>query len=292
MRLDLALIRQHPGLSRRKARDVIEKGQVSVNGEAALEPGRGVDEDSVLVWDPNRKARPRARLSLPLLYRDSGLVIIDKPPGLLAVPTSAAAHSEDTALARVEEFARRLNPRRPFVGLVHRIDRDTSGALAFALTPAVRRTLRSLFRAHHIERRYSALVRGTPRRDNGLVDVPIHDAYRDGRRRVAREGEPSHDALTRWTLIERLPGAALLDVELGTGRQHQIRIHLAHIGFPVLGDAVYGGGEAPRAPVSVKRQLLHARVLAFASPVTGRRIRVESQLPDDFQRALVALRSR
>jgi 23S rRNA pseudouridine1911/1915/1917 synthase len=292
VRLDLALIRAHPGLSRRKARDVIEKGQVSVNGETALEPGRAVDDDSDLVWNPNRKARPRARLSLPLLYRDSDVVVVDKPPGLLSVPTSPDARSEDSALARVEAFARRLNPKRPFVGPVHRIDRDTSGALAFALTPAARRTLRSLFRSHSIERRYSALVLGTPERESGIVDVPIHDAYRGGRRRVARRGEPSHDALTRWTLVERLHGAALLDVELSTGRQHQIRLHLAHIELPVLGDAVYGRLGAPRTPVSVKRQMLHARWLEFASPETGRQIRVESPLPEDFQRALAALRSK
>jgi 23S rRNA pseudouridine1911/1915/1917 synthase len=235
---------------------------------------------------------PRARLSLPLLHQDEAVLIVDKPAGLLTVPSSPEAMGEDTALLRVQEYVRRLNPRRPFVGVVHRIDRDTSGALAFALTPEARAALRRLFREHRIERRYSALVAGRPAGREGVVDLPIRDAYEGGRRGVARPGEASHAAVTRWRAAELFPGAALLEVTLQTGRQHQIRIHLAHIGLPILGDLVYGRGRAPRGPVPAPRQMLHAWLLAFVHPLTGTKVRVEAPLPKDFRRALDGLRRR
>jgi 23S rRNA pseudouridine1911/1915/1917 synthase len=291
VRLDLALIRRHPELSRRRARDVIEKGQVSVDGRTAVEPGAPVAEDAEIAWDPHKRALPRARLSLPLLYADSTLVIVDKPAGLLTVPSAPGETGEDTALARVEDYARHLSPRRAFVGVVHRIDRGTSGAVAFALSPAARQELRALFRQHRIERRYSAIVEGEPRGEEGVVDLPIRDAYAGGKRGVAREGEPSRPALTRWKVVERLSGAALLDIELETGRQHQIRVHLAHIGHPILGDAAYRRKEGRHPPVAARRPLLHARLLAFVHPLTGVAIRAESPLPEDFQRTIGALRA-
>jgi 23S rRNA pseudouridine1911/1915/1917 synthase len=291
MRLDVALIRLHPDLSRRRARDVIEKGQVSVAGATVVEPGTPVAEGSVITWDPHRKARPRARLSLPILYADAALVIVDKPAGLLSVPSSPDATEEDTALLRVEDYARHLSPRRPYVGVVHRIDRGTSGALAFALTPEARSALRTLFRDHRMERRYAVLVEGEPRSDKGVVDLPIRDSYAGGKRGVAKAGEASRPALTRFSVVERFQGAALLDVELGTGRQHQIRVHLAHVGHAVLGDVVYRSEAARRLPLALRRPMLHARILAFTHPLTGTAVRAESPLPADFAQALKTLRS-
>jgi 23S rRNA pseudouridine1911/1915/1917 synthase len=287
-RLDLALIARHPGLSRRKARDVIEKGQVQVDGETVLEAGHPVRSDAALRWDPNRRALPRARLSLPILYQDAALLVVDKPAGLLSVPTPAGDEA-DTALGRVLEFARRLAGRRAYAGAVHRLDRDTSGALAFALDRGAHAALREAFRAHRIERRYAALVRGEPRAGEGRIDLPIRDAYAGGRRGVAREGEPGRPAVTRFTVVERLGVASLLELELETGRQHQIRLHLASIGHGVLGDRVYGGEPDP---VPVPRQMLHARLLAVPHPESGRIVRVESPLPRDFTRALARLRAR
>jgi 23S rRNA pseudouridine1911/1915/1917 synthase len=288
IRLDLALIQHHPELSRRRARDVIEKGQVTVEGRTVLEAGHLVEPGAAIAWDPNLKARSRVRASLPLLHEDDDVLVVDKPAGLLAVPTAPDARDEDTALARVQEYIARRRPRRPYVGVVHRLDRDTSGALAFALSPPARGALRDLFRAHRMERRYAALVEGVPPADEGHVDAPIYDVYEAGRRRLARPGEPAHDARTRWRVLERFRAGALLEVELETGRQHQIRLHLAHLGLPIVGDSVYG--RTARRAVTAPRQMLHARHLAFVHPGTGERVEAESPLPADFRQALAALR--
>jgi 23S rRNA pseudouridine1911/1915/1917 synthase len=288
--LDVALIRAYPALSRRKAREVIEKGQVTVDGAAWLDAGRAVAGTERIEWDANRPARRRARSSLPLLHEDSHLLVADKPAGLLSVPSSPDAADEDTAVARVRDYVRHLRPRRPYVGIVHRLDRDTSGTLVFALDPETRDGLRALFRHHHIERRYLALVAGAPGGERGEVDLALRDEYEGGRRGVARPGEAARPALTRWRVVERFPGAALLEVDLETGRQHQIRVHLAHVGLPVLGDSVYG--KDVRAAVTARRQMLHARRLGFTHPATGLPLRVESPLPPDFQKALSALRAK
>jgi 23S rRNA pseudouridine1911/1915/1917 synthase len=289
MRLDVALIELHPGLSRRKAREAIEKGQVSVEGRTVREAGEAVAAGAAIEWDVHKKALPRARLSLPTLYEDDDLVVVDKPAGLLSVATAPGLTEEDTVIARVRDYVGRLRPRHAYAGAVHRLDRDTSGALAVALHEEARRALRGLFGAHRAERRYLAIVEGVPPRDEATIDLPIRDQYEGGRRAVARPAEPSHPALTRYRVAERFPGAALLEVELATGRQHQIRVHLAHMGLPVLGDLVYRELSV-RPPAVARRQMLHARLLAFTQPLSGASVRTESPLPADFETVLAALR--
>lgn len=288
VRLDLVLVGAHPGLSRRKAQAAIQKGQVTVDGRTVLEPGAAVPAGAQVRFDPSRPARRRARLDLPVLYEDAHVLVVDKPAGLLSVPVPGGK-AEDSALARVQAWARRLRPRGGYAERVHRLDRDTSGALAFALSREARAGMIALFRAHRVERRYAALVVGRPRAEEGVVDAPVHEEYRSGRRRVAAPGEPSLPARTRYRVLERLAGAALLEVEPETGRQHQIRLHLAHVGLPIAGDRVYGR-DVPG--VHVGRPLLHARTLGFAHPVTGAAVRAESPLPDDFARLLRTLRAR
>ncbi len=287
MRLDLLLIRGHPELSRRKAREVIEKGHVSVDGARVREPGREVPDGATVVLDRNRPALPRVRCSLSILFEDEHLIIVDKPAGLLSVPSEPGLRDEDTALARVQEYAHRLKPHRGFAERVHRLDRDTSGALAFALSHEARAGLIRTFRAHRIERVYLALVGGEPPTDRGEVGLPLREAWLSGRKAIAQRGEPAEPALTRWSVRERLKGAALLEVRLETGRQHQIRVHLAHIGLPVLGDAVYG---REMRSASAGRPMLHASRLAFDHPITGERVFAESPMPEDMRRVLVRLR--
>ena len=291
MRLDVVLIRRHPELSRRRAREVIEKGQVTVDGALVREAGADVAEDAEVVFDPNRRALSRARSSLPVLYEDEHVIVVDKPAGLLTVPTGPGLH-EDTALARVQDYARHRRPRGWFAERVHRLDRDTSGALAFALSAEARAGLILTFRDHRILRVYLAIVGRVPRERSGVVDAPLREEWDSGRRGVARPGEAARDALTRWTLREALPRAALLEVRLETGRQHQIRAHLAHAGLPILGDEVYGVAPVRGERELARRPLLHAWRLGFAHPVTGERVEVECPPPVDFRRALEALRRR
>jgi len=139
-----------------------------------------------------------------------------------------------------------------------------------------------------MERRYAALVEGVPSADEGQVDAPIYDVYEAGRRRLARPGEPAHEARTRWRVVERFRAGAWLEVELETGRQHQIRLHLATLGLPIVGDHVYG--RSARRTIDAPRQMLHARHLAFVHPITGTRVEAESPLPADFRAALATLR--
>jgi 23S rRNA pseudouridine1911/1915/1917 synthase len=299
LRLDLRLIADHPQLSRRKAREVIEKGQVTVDGVLVREPGRTVESSAAVAWDPNRKAMSRARSSLALLHEDDTLLVVDKPAGLLTLPSAPGKQGEDTALGRVVEYVEHRHPRRPYVGVVHRLDRDTSGALAFALTPAVREAMRDLFRRHAVARAYLAIVRLTASRsalragEGGTIDLPVHaESYVEGRRRLARPGEPSLPAATRYRVRERLGDTALLEVELETGRQHQIRMHLAAAGMPVLGDRIYGSDAAARQPLRVPRQMLHAWRLGLVHPSSRRQVRAESPIPEDFQAALAELRRR
>jgi len=290
VRLDLRLIRHHPSMSRRKARDVIEKGQVSVDGQVVREAGREVAESATVAFDPNRRALPRVRCTLPVLHEDEHVIVVDKPAGLLTVPSAPGVHDEDTALRRVQDYAHRLKPRGGYAERVHRLDRDTSGALAFALSREARAGLIETFRHHRIERAYLAIVEGEPKAEAGTVDAPLRKEWVSGRRGVARPGEEQEPARTHFRVRERVPGAALLEVRLETGRQHQIRIHLAHVGLPILGDPVYGRPDSGR-PLA-RRPMLHAFHLAFAHPLTGEPVTAESPLPDDFRAALAALRAR
>jgi 23S rRNA pseudouridine1911/1915/1917 synthase len=291
VRLDLALIRAHPSFSRRKARDVIEKGQVTVDGRLVREPGRDVDGSSSIGFDPHRPALPRARCRLRILYEDEHLLVVDKPAGLLTVPSGPGRLDEDTALARVHEYARHLRPRDAYAERVHRLDRDTSGAVAFALSREARSGLIRTFRAHRIDRLYLAVVEGEPREERGEVRAPLRDTWVSGRRAVARGDEPSVAARTRWRVRERFSEATLLEVGLDTGRQHQIRVHLAHVGLPIVGDRVYGGPRRGAGPPA-RRPMLHAFRLAFDHPVHGKRVDVACPPPEDFLRVVEDLRRR
>jgi 23S rRNA pseudouridine1911/1915/1917 synthase len=283
MRLDKYLIATHPGTSRRQALRAIEGGQVMVNGVVVREPGSLVDDESVLDWNPNRPVVRLVRLGIPILHQDEDLVVVDKPAGLLSVPTDAG-DSDESALALVREWARRGGTPSRWAERVHRLDRDTSGGLLFALRPEARSALIELFASHRIDRRYVTLVARAPRDDRGEIDAPIRSEWRDGRRGIARPEEESLPALTRWRVLRRLGRSALLEVELFTGRQHQIRAHLAHAGFPVLGDPVYGSGA--EASLRIPRLMLHARTLALTNPLTQRHIEVQSPIPGDMAEVL------
>jgi 23S rRNA pseudouridine1911/1915/1917 synthase len=281
MRLDLAVSRAF-GLSRRAARDAVRAGRVDLEGAVADEPGREVDGSEKIAFHPSRPARYRVRSRLSVLAEDADFLIVDKPAGLLTVPT--AEHEKDTLLARVLDYLHHRFGRRPAAFVVHRLDKDTSGAVVFARNRPALHFLQDVFRRHAIEREYLAIVEGSLP-DSGSYTA---DLVRDGgdlRRGVARPGQEGKRAVTHFRAIERLRGATLVSVELETGRTHQIRVHFAAAAHPVLGDRVYGERsresrvQGRESRVEVPRQMLHARRLGFAHPRTGVRVKAESPLP-------------
>jgi 23S rRNA pseudouridine1911/1915/1917 synthase len=211
---------------------------------------------------------------------------------------------EDTVLRRVREYMQVKRGHKTYVGLLHRLDRDTSGSLAVALSKHAHAAGRELFKAHRFERHYLALVQGVPDPLQGTIRARISSSYQSGRRKLVGTDAPGLDAATDYHVRERFDGAALLELRLHTGRQHQIRLHLEKLGHPLIGEKVYGRPtphgpgptpHAPRhkshAPHPAPRTMLHAWRLTFPHPITGSPIAVEAPLPGDFTRMLARLRA-
>jgi len=286
VRLDQRVAREH-SLSRRKARDYVETGRVDVDGAVCREPGRNVADDSRVVLDVNRPAVGNVRTKLVVLLEDSSLIVVEKPAGLLTLATDA--HEKDTLLARVNGYLQHRYRRRPYVGVVHRLDKETSGAIVFARSREILRALQELFRRHDVEREYVAIVEGTLEADSGTIGLDLVRDAGDRRRGTARPGEEGRRAVTHWRVLRRMPSATLVALRLETGRTHQIRVHLAAIGHPVVGDAVYRPKHFENLPIEAPRQMLHARTLGFRHPDTGDPVHASSEIPADFQERLGAL---
>ena len=286
MRLDQRVARDH-ALSRRKARDYVETGRVDVDGAVCREPGRDVADGARVVLDVNRPAVGNVRTKLVVLHEDPSLIVVDKPAGLLTLPTEA--HEKDSLLARVNAYLQHRYRRRPYVGVVHRLDKETSGAIVFARSRETLRALQELFRRHDVEREYVAIVEGSVARDSGTIGLDLVRDAGDRRRGTAPRGERGRRAVTHYRVIRRMPGAALLALRLETGRTHQIRVHLAAIGHPVVGDAVYRPKHFTAPPIDAPRQMLHARTLGFRHPESGERVLVSSEPPADFRETLARL---
>jgi 23S rRNA pseudouridine1911/1915/1917 synthase len=292
MRLDRRLRVLRPDLSWARIREAVQRGQVAVDGHVERDPGAIVGPAMAIALDPSRPALPHARLDLPRLHEDREILVVNKPAGLLTVASSALTRDvEDTVLRRAQAYVLHLRGARGYAGMLHRLDRDTSGALAIALSRDAHAAGRELFKQHRFERRYLALVAGVPSAGQGTVDAPVSSAYADGRRRLVRKGE-GRRAVTHFRVREAFGAAALVELELETGRQHQIRLHLLRLGHPLLGERVY---VPPTSNVSNRvprpsRQMLHAWRLAFPHPLRETMITVEAPVPDDFEALLAALR--
>ena len=290
-RLDAALAKLEPALSRAQLRRLIEQGAVTVSG-AAVKPAhrlRAGERIAGAVPEAQPAALEPEALPLSILYQDADVVVIDKPAGLVVHP--APGHGGGTLVNALLHHCRDLSgvggELRP--GIVHRLDKDTSGVLVAAKNDAAHRSLAAQFKAHSVLREYLALVRGTPRAASGSVEAAIGRHPTD-RKRMSTRTRRGRAAVTHYSVEERLRGASLLRVRLETGRTHQVRVHLASIGLAVLGDPVYGGADARGAELGLTRQALHAAVLGFTHPSTGAPRRFESPLPPDLVRALAALR--
>jgi 23S rRNA pseudouridine1911/1915/1917 synthase len=282
--------------TRSRAKQLIDAGGVHVDGVLrkaafALRPAMRVDVD---VPAPSPTTVEAEALPLAVLYEDAHLIAIDKPPGMVVHPAPGSRRGTvvNALVHRLGALAGVGAVERP--GIVHRLDKDTSGVLVVARTAAALEGLARQFRDRTLEKRYVALVHGTVRGSAGVVDRPIGRDPR-ARTRMSVAARRARAAVTRWTVRERFAGATLLDVAPTTGRTHQIRVHLAAIGHPIVGDAVYGGrrrGRPETAAIlgSMPRQALHAASLVLAHPVTGVPLRLAAPLPEDFSTVLERLR--
>jgi 23S rRNA pseudouridine1911/1915/1917 synthase len=299
MRLDKLLKAQRADLSWRQIRDAIEKGQVTVRGRIEKDPGLDVRTGADVDLDLNRPAQSRARANFDILHEDEHIIVLNKPAGLLSIPSSPeAGSSEDTVLRRVREYMQFKRGHKIYVGMLHRLDRDTSGSLAVALSKDAHAAGRELFKEHRFERQYLALVEGIPDPPHGTIRARISSGYVSGRRKLVGSDAPGLDSATDYRVRERFTDAALLELRLHTGRQHQIRLHLERLGHPLIGERVYANPEsafakatARQASVDCKRPMLHAWKLAFPHPLTGKRIAVEAPVPKDFAKLMKRLSS-
>ncbi len=304
-RLDVLLAHRFTDYSRAHMRRVITAGGARLDGRGARPSSRvrtGQAVEVVLPEIPRQAPSPEA-IPIDVLYEDDYLAVIDKPPGMVVHP-ARGNWTGTLASALQHRFAGRLSttggPTRP--GIVHRLDRDTSGAILVAKTDLVHHKLAAQFSERTVEKEYFALVSGTPERDRDVIDCPIGVHPQQREKMAILRGHPdSRPAETFYEVDERFDGFAAVRAMPRTGRTHQIRVHLAHIGCPVLCDRQYGGraeitrGEISRdrgdALVLLSRQALHARRLNFSHPfLGGRMIEVEAPLPPDMTAVLQALR--
>jgi 23S rRNA pseudouridine1911/1915/1917 synthase len=290
IRLD-KLVAERFQLSRRAAQEAVRNGRIDLAGQRCDEPGREVEPDAPIEFFPNRPKARKVSGRLRVLHEDRHVLVVDKPAGVLTLPTQE--HERDTLLERASRYLALRYGGRPYVGIVHRLDKDTSGALALARSPAAGRALQALFKAHDIERQYLAVVEGSIRREEGTIDLALVTDRGDLRRGVARSPGEGRRAVTHYRVVERFgPVATLLACWLETGRTHQIRIHLAELGHPVVGEAVYRPRAQPRCKATFHRQALHAQTLGFRHPLTGEDLHVEAPVPDDLAALMTDLRNR
>jgi 23S rRNA pseudouridine1911/1915/1917 synthase len=291
MRLDKRIAEQF-SLSRRAASAAVRRGQVDIAGQTCFDPAREVEPVTPLALHPNRPRPETAARRLKVLFEDRDVLIIDKPAGLLTQPTPD--RERDTLLERAGRYlSHKRGITRPYVGIVHRIDKLTSGVILLVCLPRALRPFQSLFRNHAIERSYLAVVEGVVKPSRGTIDLPLVADRGDSRRGVARGDEDGVPAVTHYEVIEQFGvSASLLVCRLETGRTHQIRIHLEQIDHPVVGDPIYGRQGRARLPVSFPRQALHAQALGFVHPMTGQALRIEAPLPTDMKDLIAGLRER
>ena len=287
-RLDAFLARCAEGLSRSAAQKLIEEGAVRRNGK----PGK--KNDKLNVGDAIEYEIPEAKpvdiqpteMQLDIVYEDEDLLVINKPKGLVVHP--AAGHQDDTLVnglmhALGDDLSGINGELRP--GIVHRIDKDTSGLLAVAKNDHAHLMLASQLKDHSMARTYEAIVCGSFREDSGTVDAPIGRHPSDRKKMCVTERNSKH-AVTHWEVVARYRGYTHIRCKLETGRTHQIRVHMAHIGHPILGDLVYG---RKKPELGQDSQCLHAGALCFQHPRDGRPVMVFAELPQYFKDVIAKL---
>ena len=287
-RLDAFLARQGEGLSRSAAQKLNEEGLVTRNGKRPKKNDKLNPGDKIEYTLPEAKPVDIAPTEMPLdiVYEDDDLLVINKPKGLVVHP--AAGHQDDTLVngllyALGDDLSGINGELRP--GIVHRIDKDTSGLLAVAKNDLAHAMLASQLKDHTMARTYEAIVVGSFREDSGTVDAPI-GRHPSDRKKMCVTERNSKNAVTHWEVITRYRGYTHIRCRLETGRTHQIRVHMAHIGHPILGDTVYG---RKKPELGQSSQCLHAAVLCFQPPRDGHLVVTYADLPPYFREVLEKL---
>jgi 23S rRNA pseudouridine1911/1915/1917 synthase len=296
-RLDRALAAALPTLSRERLKALIRGGAVEAEGRPVRDPAQKVRGDELFllaVPEPEPAHNEPQDIPLRIIFEDEHLLVVDKPAGLVVHPAAgnrdgtlvnALLHHCGASLSGIGGVAR--------PGIVHRIDKDTSGLLVVAKTDVAHEGLAKQFAAHSIDRRYLAIVSGVLKAAEGVIDAPLARSAANRKKIAIVEGGRGKRAVTRWRRLEPLAGAALVECRLETGRTHQVRVHMASIGHPLLGDPVYGPAGKNHGKIlkelKFHRQALHAAELGFTHPVTKRRLSFASAMPPDMQELMGAL---
>ncbi len=277
-RLDV-LLAEESGLTRSQITRLIEEGQVTVDCKPASKPGLkpNLGADILLTVPPPKEAKARPEdIPIDILYQDQDLAVVLKPCGMVVHP--AAGNEEHTLVNALLHHLTGLSgiggEMRP--GIVHRLDKDTSGLLLIAKNDEAHVALSQQLKNRQMEKHYRAIVEGTMKDVSGTINAPIARSKQD-RKRMAID-PAGRDALTEWTLLENRKNTAYLDVHIITGRTHQIRVHMASIHHPIAGDPIYG----PKKPLKFPRLMLHAYSLAFTHPRTGERMAFTAEVPEEF----------
>ena len=296
-RLDRALAAAVPTLSRERLKALVRSGALQAGGAAVRDPSakvRGDEHFLLSVPEPEPAHNEPQDIPLPIVFEDQHLLVVDKPAGLVVHP--AAGNFDGTLVnALLHHCAGQLSGiggvARP--GIVHRIDKDTSGLLVVAKTDVAHEGLAKQFAAHSVERRYMAIVSGVPLTTEGIVDAPLARSSANRKKIAIVAGGRGKRAVTHWRKLENLRDAALVECRLETGRTHQVRVHMASIGHPLVGDPVYGRSRKSHRELlkelGFHRQALHAATLGFVHPVTKHRLSFESAMPPDLQELFSAL---
>lgn len=284
------------GITRSQIQKLIEKDNILVNERSVIQSYRVKPEDVITVDIAEEKTGGLVPENIPIniLYKDDHIIVVDKPHGMVVYP--AAGHTLGTLMNAVSYHCRNLAnagyPLRP--GVVHRLDKDTSGVMVVALNDEAYYDLVEQFRKRTINRRYVALIYGNLKEDEGEIVLKIGRSE-SNRKKMSTRMRRGKEAVTRWKVLERFGEATLIEARLGTGRTHQIRVHFSAIGHPVLGDRTYGKKvEADiKAGRKIKfpRQMLHAALLGFIHPATGEYLEFSSPLPNDMAQKIEELRT-
>lgn len=290
-RADVFICSGLEGLSRSAVQKLLTSGCVTVNGEHIKKSVRisSGDEVRVVVPDPVLPSAGPEDIPLDIVYEDSDVIVVNKPRGMVVHP---APGSPDGTLVNAllyhcgDSLSGINGVLRP--GIVHRIDKDTSGLLLVAKNDRAHLSLAEQIKAHSCRREYKAVVRGAPKEEKGVIDAPIGRSLKD-RKKQAVFGSSPRDAVTHYEVLETYPSYSLVRCVLETGRTHQIRVHMAYIGHPVAGDTVYGGAGNDRPSGG---QCLHAATIGFIHPSTGEEMTFTAPLPDYFESFIKQIASR